>query len=58
MPQVPCQRPCPKAPAPSKHPALTHLFLCPLDFAPPIPLLRHIRVGILVMQLILVLTRG
>ena len=46
-----------KAPALSKCQALTHLFLCPLDFAPAVPLLRHIRVGILVVQLILVLTR-
>lgn len=45
-----------KAAALSKCWALTYLFLCPLDFAPAIPLLWHIRVGILAMQLILVLT--
>lgn len=44
------------SPISSGQPALTHLLLRPLDLASAIPLLGHIRVGVLAVQLILVLT--
>lgn len=44
------------SPISSGQPALTHLLLRPLDLASAIPLLGHIRVRILAVQLILVLT--